>query len=315
VSKSNPRKECMSLDIAIVGEINLDLIMYGLPEEMPLERELLGSNFRMTLGSSSAILAHNLATLGSRVGFTTCVGPDPMGKIALEYLRACDVDLSHVIPSPNKTCTGVTLILPHGAERHILTYPGTMFELRYADLDLAFLKSARHFHMSSLYLHRALLPDVPKLFSELKAAGLTTSLDTNDDPDDRWEGLDEIFPYVDVFLPNRGEACRIVGTEDAANAIDQLSERVSMLVVKMGPQGALLRVGTHEIKADGNKVEVVDTVGAGDSFDAGFLHGFVRGADLDECLRFGNLTAAYSTTAAGGVEAFRDRERMQQFLS
>lgn len=304
----------MAIDIAIVGEINLDLILYGLPEAMPLERELLASNFRMTLGSSSAILAHNLATLGTRVGFTTCVGPDPMGKIALDYLRESGVDLSHAIASPTKTSTGVTLILPHGRERHILTYPGTMFELRYADLDLDFLKSARHFHMSSLYLHRGLLVDVPRLFREMKAAGLTTSLDTNDDPDGRWEGLDAILPYVDIFLPNEQEACLIAGTTDVEEATERLARKVPTLVVKRGAKGAMLRRGAQRIEAAGNKVEVVDTVGAGDTFDAGFLHSFLGGKGLEDCLRFGNLSAAYSTTAAGGVEAFRETERRNDFL-
>jgi sugar/nucleoside kinase (ribokinase family) len=305
----------MALDVAIVGEINLDLILYGLPQQMPLERELLANDFRMTLGSSSAILAHNLAALGTRVGFATCVGTDAMGKLALEYLDDRAVDLSRVVRTRTGTSTGITLLLPHGKERHILTYPGTMFELRYSDLDLDYLKSARHFHLSSLYLHRGLLPDVPRLFREMKAAGLSTSLDTNDDPDDRWTGLDELFPYVDIFLPNQREACRISGTDDVQDAIEWLAQRVPTLVVKLGPQGALLRQGTHEIKADGKTVDVVDTVGAGDSFDSGFLHKFVHGSQLEECLQFANRTAAYSTTKAGGVEAFRDSERLQAFLA
>ena len=305
----------MALDVAIVGEINLDLILYGLPQLMPLERELLANDFRMTLGSSSAILAHNLAALGTRVGFATCVGTDAMGKLALEYLDDRAVDLSRVVRTRTGTSTGITLLLPHGKERHILTYPGTMFELRYSDLDLDYLKSARHFHLSSLYLHRGLLPDVPRLFREMKAAGLTTSLDTNDDPDDRWTGLDELFPYVDIFLPNQREACQIAGTDDVQDAIERLSHRVPTLVVKLGPQGALLRQGTHQIKADGKTVDVVDTVGAGDSFDSGFLHKFVHGSQLEECLQFANRTAAYSTTRAGGVEAFRDSERLQAFLA
>lgn len=302
----------MALDIAMVGEINLDLILYGLPQEMPLERELLASDFRQTLGSSSAILAHNLSILGTQVGFTTRVGPDAMGQIALEYLRSAGVDLSRV--SASKTTTGVTLLLPHGRERHILTYPGTMFELTYADLDLEFFKSASHFHMSSLYLHRGLLPDAARLFREMKAAGLTTSLDTNDDPDDTWLLLDEIFPHVDIFLPNRQEACRIAQTENVDEAIGKLAARVPILVVKMGADGALLRKGKEELRAPGEKVQVVDTVGAGDSFDSGFLHQFLKGAHLHDCLKFGNRAAAFSTTAAGGVEAFRDEKRRKEFF-
>src|SRR5579859_6344679 len=80
-------------DVTIVGEINLDLILYGLPQEMPVERELLASNFRVTLGSSSAIVAHNLAALGMKVGFVTRVGPDEFGRLALERLAESGVDL------------------------------------------------------------------------------------------------------------------------------------------------------------------------------------------------------------------------------
>ncbi len=305
----------MALDVSIVGEINLDLLLYGLPERMPVERELMASDFRMTLGSSSAILAHNLAAFGSSVGFTTCVGPDPMGQIALEYLRERGVDLSRVFPSRNRTSTGVTLILPHGKERHILTYPGTMFELRYEDLDLTFVKSAKHFHLSSLYLHRGLFPDVSRLFREMKSAGLSTSLDTNDDPSDRWEGLEELFPYVDIFLPNEREACRIAGTKQTTEAVKYLAGRVRMLAVKLGADGALLREGTQELKVPARQTAVVDTVGAGDSFNAGFLHRFVHGASAEECLQFANQMAAHSTTAAGGIEAFRDRDRLQSLFA
>ena len=171
-----------TLDISIAGEINLDLILYGLPEVMPLERELLGTDFQLTLGSSSAILAHNLAVLGVHVGFITLVGEDALGKVALERLGESGTDLSRVRVNHGPTTTGVTVLLPHGAQRHILTYPGTMAEMRLRDLDLDYLKSAKHFHLSSPFLQRALEPDLPTLFRELKAAGLTISLDTNDDP-------------------------------------------------------------------------------------------------------------------------------------
>jgi sugar/nucleoside kinase (ribokinase family) len=193
MSKKRQKACSMSkLDIAIAGEINLDLILYGLPEQMPTERELLASGFAITLGSSSAILAHNLAALGSRVGFVTKVGDDSFGDLALERLRERGVDLTRVTHGAK---SGVTLILPHGPQRHILTYLGTISELRFEDLDLDYLASARHFHMSSLFLQRGLLPHVPELFRRMKSAGLTTSLDTNDDPDDRWDGvLEEILP-------------------------------------------------------------------------------------------------------------------------
>ena len=300
------------LDIAIAGEINLDLILYGLPEQMPTERELLASDFTITLGSSSAILAHNLAALGSRVGFVTKVGDDSFGSMALDRLRERGIDLTRVVRGAK---SGVTLILPHGPQRHILTYPGTISELRFADLDLDFLTSARHFHMSSLFLQRELLPHVPELFRRMKSAGLTTSLDTNDDPDDRWDAvLDEILPHVDVLLPNEREAKKMSRTDDVDVALLQLGRKVGTIVVKMGASGAVATQNGRRFAAPAVPVTVIDPVGAGDSFDAGFLHQFLRGAHIAQCLAYGNLCGALSTTACGGTEAFRNEATIRQFL-
>ena len=180
-------------DVTIAGELNLDLILYGLPEQLPPERELLADRMMLTLGSSSAIVAHNLAALGSRVGFQSRIGDDPLGKIALERLAEGGVDIANVRRVASATTTGLTVILHHAEWRNILTYPGTIPELCWSDLDLEYLADSRHFHLSSYYLHKGLLPRISELFQYFKAQGLTISLDTNDDPDDRWEGdLQEI---------------------------------------------------------------------------------------------------------------------------
>src|SRR6266481_6371370 len=151
-------------DVTIAGELNLDLIFYGLPDELPPERELLADRMMLTLGSSSAIVAHNLAALGSRVGFQSLIGEDSLGKIALDRLAEGGVDISRVRKVPGPTSTGLTVILPRPGWRNILTYAGTIAELSLKDLDFDYLSDSRHFHMSSLFLHRALLPDMPELF-------------------------------------------------------------------------------------------------------------------------------------------------------
>ncbi len=183
------------------------------------------------------------------------------------------------------------------------------------DLDLDYLADSRHFHFSSYYLQKSLRPRVAELFQYLKSKGLTISLDTNDDPDDRWEGgLHDLLRHVDVFLPNEREACKAAGTEDLEDAIGKLSELVPLLVVKLGRKGALAQKGCERFTAASREVVPVDTVGAGDSFDAGFLHEYVRGADLQTCLRSGNRAGALSTTRPGGTEAFRDAEHREKFL-
>ena len=299
-------------DITIAGELNLDLILYGLPEQMPTERELLASDFAITLGSSSAILAHNLAALGSRVGFVTKVGDDSFGELALERLRQRGVDVARVVHSAK---SGVTVLLPHETQRHILTFLGTISELKLEDLDLTYLASSRHFHMSSLFLQRGLRADVPQLFRQMKSAGLTTSLDTNDDPDDRWDGsVEEIFPYVDILLPNEREAIKLSGASDVETALSRLAKKVQTVVVKMGASGAVAMQSDRRFSAPVVPVSVVDPVGAGDSFDAGFLHQFLRGADIPRCLVWGNLCGALSATDCGGTEAFRDPARVDEFF-
>jgi sugar/nucleoside kinase (ribokinase family) len=302
-------------DVTIAGELNLDLILYGLPEQLAPERELLADRMMLTLGSSSAIVAHNLAALGSRVGFQSRIGDDSLGQIALERLRQGGVDVSQVRIAPGAITTGLTVILHHEAWRNILTYSGTIAETSWQDLDLDYLADSRHFHFSSYYLQRALRPRVGELFQRLKANGLTISLDTNDDPDDRWDGdLKDVLRHVDVFLPNEREACKAAGTDNMEAAIRKLSEWVPLVVVKLGRKGAMAQRGGERFVSPSREVETVDTVGAGDSFDAGFLHQFVRGVDLQTCLASGNLAGALSTTRPGGTEAFRDAAHRDKFF-
>jgi sugar/nucleoside kinase (ribokinase family) len=302
-------------EVCVVGEINLDLILYGLPEDFVLDRELLASGLALTLGSSSAIFAHNLATLGTKVGFISMIGSDPLGKIALERLAASGVDVGGVKRTTTETLTGLTVALPYQQHRYILTYPGTMFELQYSDIDMSYVRSARHLHLSSFFLHRALRSRIPELFQKAKAARLTTSLDTNDDPEDRWErDLLEVLKHVDICFVNEREVKKLAGSEDLEAAVSVLAGVVPVVVVKRGSAAAICQARNERWSHIPPSVEVVDDVGAGDSFDAGFIHQYLRGANLDKCLAFANLAGAYSTTKEGGTEAFRDRDALDGFI-
>ncbi len=311
---SDVRPSAKPLDLTIAGETNLDLILYGLPANMPTERELLGTAFNLTLGGSSSILAHNLSLLGSHVGFTSQVGADEMGDIAIVRLAQAGLDTSR-IARKSGTGTGVTLLLPHGQERHVLTYPGVMAEMTVADLDLSYLTSARHFHLSSLFLQTALHPGLPALFDQLKRAGLTLSLDTNDDPSGNWGGiLPTLLDKIDFLLPNEDELKKIAAKPTLDQALDALSRRIPLIVVKCGHRGAIVQRGGQRDHVAPIRVTPVDTIGAGDSFNAGFLHAWLRGDDPLRAAAFGNLTGALSTLRPGGTEAFRDTALRTAFL-
>jgi sugar/nucleoside kinase (ribokinase family) len=303
------------LDVTVAGELNLDLILYGVPEELPRERELLADRMMLTLGGSSAIVAHNLAALGNRVGFQSRIGDDQFGQIALEQLQQSGVDVTRVRRVTGATKTGLTVILQRQAWRNMVTYSGTIAEFCWEDLDLDYLADSRHFHLCSYYLQRGLRPRVGELFQHLKSAGLTISLDTNDDPDNEWQGgLHDILRYVDVFLPNEREARKVAGTEDLDLAIRTLAELVPIVVVKLGRDGAMAQRGKERFTSPAQKIDAVDPIGAGDSFDAGFLHQYLRGADVPACLASGNMAGALSTTRSGGTDAFRDAEHREKFF-
>ena len=301
-------------DVTIAGELNVDLILYGVPEEILPERELLVNDVNLTLGSSSAIVAHNLACLGDRIGFVTAIGDDALGSLALSRLSAAQVDVSRASILADRK-SGLTVILRREAGRNMLTYPGTMVDLSLDDLDMDYLSSGRHFHLSSYYLQTGLQAGVPKLLEKLKSAGLSISLDCNDDPRDLWDdGIREAFPHVDIFLPNEQEARKLTGARDLESAARELARVVPIVVVKLGAEGALARRGDRQWFSPALKLDVVDSVGAGDSFNAGFLHQYLRGADIEACLRAGNLAGALSVTRPGGTEAFRDVEHREGFL-
>lgn len=303
-----PIRDTRRFDVTLVGDTNLDLLLYGLPEELPCERELLANDMAIRVGGSGAISAHNLGALGNNIGFITSFPGDEFGRLCRTELQRAGVDLSSCVPLHHAQ-TGVTVHLQHRELRHMFTYAGATFQLSFDQLDLNYLADSRHFHMSSYYLQRALTPRIPELFAILKNAGLTISLDPNDDPEQTWDRcILESLPYVDILMPNAHEACRIAGEQDPERAISILRASVPLLIVKRGAQGVSAFTRDSEWHAPAHTVRMIDAVGAGDSFNAGFLHGWLRGWDIEHALAFGNRAGAISVSMSGGTSAFCDRE-------
>lgn len=300
-------------DILVAGEINPDLILSGDVEPAFGQAEKLVESVTLTVGSSSVIFACGAARLGLRVAFVGKCGDDLFGRFMLEEMRRRGVDVSHVIVDPG-LATGLTVILNRGEDRAMLTFPGAIRALRADEIPEGLLRQARHLHVASYFLQDALRPGLPDLFRQARTLGLTTSLDTNYDPTGRWEGLAELLPLTDVFLPNRTEACALTGEADIEAAARKLARVVRVVAIKLGAEGALGVQGTQIVRVPSLSVAVVDTVGAGDNFDAGFLYGFLRGWPLERALRMGTICGALSTRAAGGVTAQATLEEAMAYL-
>jgi sugar/nucleoside kinase (ribokinase family) len=299
-------------DVVVVGELNVDLILNHLDRPVAVGKEVLANALTLTLGSSSAIFASNLRTLGSGVTFCGKLGRDDFGDHVLSALRKKGVDTSNIIHS-NNTSTGATIVLNYGEDRAMVTHPGAMAEFTLKDIQRSIFHQAKHMHMSSIFLQPGLKKDAVQLFSEAKAAGMSTSLDPQWDPAEEWNiDFHKLLPYVDVFMPNAKELEGITGINDLVAAMKSLST-ANIVVVKNGSEGALLLQGDDVMhQSSFLNPNVVDSIGAGDSFDAGFIHKFVQQKSLRECLEFAALTGAINTTMAGGTTAFEDINRVKE---
>ena len=298
-------------DLLVIGEINPDLILQG-EDVTPAfgQAEKLVDRAALTVGSSSVIVACGAARLGLQTAFIGLVGDDLFGRFMLGAMQERGIDTSGCIVT--QTCaTGFSVILSGPHDRAILTFAGTIAELRYADIDLGYLERAKHLHLSSFFLLDKLRPDVPELFKEAKRRGVTTSLDTNWDPQETWRGLTETLQYTDVLLPNEQEALHLTGQGRLEPALASLSQQVPTLAVKLGAEGAVARREGQEVRAPAVPIDVKDTTGAGDSFDAGFLYGYLQGWSLEKSLRFACACGSLSTRGVGGTDRQATRQEAE----
>ncbi len=300
--------------VLVVGDANLDLVLQGDVTPRFGQTEQLLDAADLTLGGSAALVAHGLARLGVTVSLCAAVGEDAFGERTLAILEGAGVDTTLVVRRP-AGATGLSVILsPRDGDRAFLTHLGVLPTLSLADLPP--LDGVTHVHVASPYLVTGLRAELPGLLGRAAAAGASTSLDTNDDPARAWELLGDLVPAAGVVLPNRDEVVRwaaVLGLptatwQDAAQAVADLGPAV---VVKAGADGgACFRSGRPPILRAAVATVPVDTTGAGDSFDAGWIAARVGGADEDEALAWAVAAGSLSTRAAGGSSAQPDRAEL-----
>jgi sugar/nucleoside kinase (ribokinase family) len=300
-------------DILVIGELNVDLILNDLEKFPEIGKEVLAHGMTLTLGSSSAIFASNISSLGARTAFLGKIGRDKFGEVVLESLQANHVDVS-MIRTDENAGTGATIILNVEEDRANTTYPGAMDLLTLDDISEDDLNKAGHLHFSSYFLQPGMWNDLGNLFRMARKLGLTTSFDMQWDPQETWKlDMADVLPHVNVFLPNEKELMCLTGQNELKKAIELAGKYTDILVIKRGNKGSMVVTGNgiSDLPPFLNK-NVVDAIGAGDSFNAGFIYKYLQRNDIAECQRFGNLTGAVSTTAAGGTAAFRDMETFRR---
>lgn len=304
-------------DVITFGDTCVDLVIAG-DDVTPRfgQVEKLVDDYALELGGSCCIFACQAAKLGLRVGILGKVGDDGFGHLILRRLEECGVDIRHMIVDPSVR-TGLGIALCQGGDRAILTYMGSICSLGPADVTDTFLASSRHLHHGSFFLHTGLQLHMPTIFRQAKALGLTTSLDTNWDPNEQWNStLANLLPLADVFMPNEQEALRISRCSILEGAVEWLQVRgVGLITVKLGADGAMMYDGQEMHEREVQPAEKGgDDVGAGDSFDAGFLAGWLRGLPVDKCLDIACHCGRSVAGAIGGVRGQPTWETMRRLV-
>ncbi len=299
-------------DILVVGELNVDLILNKIDMFPVLGQEILANEMTLTLGSSAAIFASNAGFLGNRVAFAGKTGNDLFGDFIIERLASKTVDTTHVIRDP-LVATGATIAFNIKEERAAVTYQGAMAGLILSDIPEGLLRQSRHLHFSSVFLQPGIRADIPALFEKARQLGLTTSFDPQWDPLNQWDlDLDLILPYVDIFLPNESELFKLTRTQTIEEAIEVLRPFGCISVIKQGRKGSTINYnGYTQFQRSFVNPDVVDSIGAGDSLAAGFIHEYLKDSPLEVCQNIGNLMGAISTTAQGGTTAFENLEQVR----
>ena len=294
-------------DVVNVADIFADVVITGHEKPSFGQVETLAESYEIELGGSGPIFASQFAKLGGRVAVITVIGEDSMGDFIQHRMEEVGIDTSYVRRSRlNKTPLGLNISID--ADRSMLTVLGTLNEITPELVEQVELERIRHWHIAGYFLLPSLFPFWPGFLKKLKAHGITCSLDTNWSPTGNWEQVLEILPLVDLFLPNEQEAMSITRTSHYQEAGKILAGQTGTVVVKRGGEGASVFSGSREFSTTirdhwKEEIQVVDTTGAGDSFDGGFIYEWLREADPAQCLRTGVLCGTSNVQGVGGLQS------------
>lgn len=301
-------------DVFIYGDVNVDIIIPGVEKFPEPGQEDITDTMETYVGGGAALFTLGLGKLGLKPVFQGSLGEDCYGKFILEEFHKSNVDNSLLCFS-RKHKTGISLSFTNEKDRSFLTYRGTNEEINLGDIDLDQVKQARHIHVTG-YEGRRNHGEYLKLLKEVKELqDVSVSFDVGWDASGEWyEGIYELFPFIDVLFMNETEAIHYGRKAEAREAIGEFAAQAKIAVAKLGKKGSLACMGREFFQAAPFQVKAVDTTGAGDSFNAGFLYGYLKGKSLTECLSIGNACGALSVTAYGGNTAFPTEKRLYEFL-
>jgi len=291
----------MRYDVITIFDTCVDLIV-NLGDTVPEfgQKEKWFDSFTLGMGGSCCIFACQCAKLGLKTTGVGAIGNDTFGQVVTDTMRKSGVDISH-IKKDEALSTGLGVLLTREGDRSILTYSGTIGAARPEMLTDELLSASRHLHIGSYYLLTGVKDSLPDIAKRAKNYGLTVSLDTNWDPEEKWDLPDELLSSIDIIIPNENEAMLLTGAADILDAAQMLIKKVPLVAIKLGAEGGMVVSKEGYIRLPAMDVAVVDTIGAGDCFAAGFVYAYLNGENPEKCLRAGIYCGSMNTTCSGAT--------------
>jgi sugar/nucleoside kinase (ribokinase family) len=301
-------------DVIVVGSYSVDLIFTGLSEFPQLGKDVVGKGFEMTPGEAyiSAVCMHRL---GLKVGWAADFGSDEFSQFALRCARQEGLDES-LFAFHDRSYRRISAAASYPEERAFITYYDADPQIPAA--VQAVLKSrARVLYVPGLYTGDLLFASI-KL---IRAKGMILVMDGNSSngillgANKECKAIRRAIQNTDIFLPNASEARRLTGEADLTRAIRKLGEYCKLVVIKDGANGSMALCEEKVYTASAIHVTPLDTTGAGDNFNAGFLYAWLNQDPIETCLKWGNIVGGLSTTRLGGTTRKITCTEVQEYLS
>ncbi|MCY9666725.1 carbohydrate kinase family protein [Paenibacillus alginolyticus] len=300
-------------DAVVIGDANIDLVVAGLNQIPQPGQEIFVNNMTMHVGGGAALFAISLAKLGLHVAFNGVLGDDGYGHYVRDEFGQYGIDTS-LIRTSKTSNTGITIAINPETDRSFITYGGSNMELQIKDLDLSQIAQGKHVHVTG-YRGRHNHEEFIAMAKLLKEMGVTLSCDVGWDDSGEWfKGVFDLMTYFDVFLMNETEAFHYTGFDHIEESLRFMANYSKHIVVKLGPKGAVAMKDGRITYHSAFPAEPVDTTGAGDSFNAGYLYGYLTGQNVETCLQYGNVCGALSVGAHGGSTGTPDKDGLDAFI-
>jgi sugar/nucleoside kinase (ribokinase family) len=286
------------VDLVVFGEFFSDMIFYRLPDRPRFGEEIKTDSFLIAPGGL-ATTAQAASRLGSTTAIITRVGADAASLPTWAEVLASGSDTSACQVSSTHA-TALTACIAYNADRMMVTHEPIHHNLEDLLTRPAVrrkLRSGRHVHLACALRH----PDkwLPTL-RELRELGITISADFGWNPDITIADVVPILQHCEFTFPNEHEARSLTGLRSLPRALEKLAEWVRTPVITLGARGAMLMANGEVHQQPALPQTILDATGAGDAFNGGFLHAFLRGSSWDDCLRAGNICGGLTVAAPGG---------------